>query len=187
MDSVDVRRITRTAILIALTIAFQSLGLQQMITGPVVNMFLYMAVMTVGIWGGVITGLITPVAALWMGILKPAMAPMVPAIALSNAALAAVFGVISGIGGRTETGGRGLDARAFRVAGVLIASFAKFLILSGTVKYLVKVPGPLAKMMQGTQLVTALIGGALALVFAEILSRAGTMRGPDGDADRKRR
>ena len=176
MSSVDIRRVTRTAILIALTVAFQSLGLQQMITGPVVNMFLYLAVMTVGIWGGAVTGLVTPVAALWVGILKPAMAPMVPAIALGNAALAVLFGLISGIGGRTSA--------TFRVTGVLIASLVKFLILSTTVKYLVQVPALLAKMMQGTQLATALIGGALALVLAEILSRTGIVGDTTGDKGR---
>ena len=178
MYSVDVRRVTRTAILIALTVAFQSLGLQQMVTGPIVNMFLYLAVMMVGIWGGVATGLVTPAVALWVGILKPAMAPMVPAIALSNAALAVLFGLVSGIGGHQST--------PFRIIGVLIASLVKFLILSSTVKYLVQVPGPLAKMMQGTQLVTALIGGALALVLAEILSRTGIVGGGTGGTTQKR-
>ena len=178
MSSADIRRVTRTAILIALTVAFQSLGLQQMVTGPVVNMFLYLAVMTVGVWGGVATGLVTPVVALWVGILKPAMAPMVPAIALGNAALAVVFGMVSGIGGRKST--------TFRIIGVLIASLVKFVILSTTVKYLVQVPGPLAKMMQGTQLVTALIGGALALVLAEILSRTGIVGETTDGTGRKR-
>lgn len=178
MSSVDIRRVTRTAILIALTVAFQSMGLQQMVTGPVVNMFLYLAVMTVGIWGGVATGLVTPVVALWVGILKPAMAPMVPAIALANAALAVAFALVSGIGGRKSA--------AFRIIGVLIASFVKFLILSTTVKYLVQVPAPLAKMMQGAQLVTALIGGALALVLVEILSRTGLFSETTGGSTRKR-
>ncbi len=176
MSSVDTRRVTRTAILIALTVAFQSLGLQQMVTGPVVNMFLYLAVMTVGIWGGVVTGLVTPVVALWVGILKPAMTPMILPIMISNAALVVIFGLVSGIGGRKST--------AFRIIGVLIASFVKFLILSTTVKYLVQVPGPMAKMMQGTQLATALIGGALALVLAEILSRTGIVGDTTGDTGR---
>jgi len=176
MSSIDVRRVTRTAILIALTIAFQSLGLQQMVTGPVVNMFLYLAVMTVGIWGGVATGLVTPTVALWVGILKPAMAPMVLPIMVSNAALAVLFGLVSGIGGRKSA--------TFRITGVLIASLVKFLILSTTVKYLVQVPGPLAKMMQGTQLATALIGGALALVLAEILSRTGIVGDTTGGKGR---
>ncbi len=176
-SSVDTRKITRTAILIALTVAFQSLGLQQMITGPVVNMFLYLAVMVAGIWGGVAAGLVTPVMALWVGILKPAMAPMVPAIALSNAALAVLFGAVSGIGDRASG--------VLRFAGVLVASFVKFLILSGAVKYLVQVPAPLAKMMQGTQLVTALIGGVLAIILIEILSRTGIVGAPD-DKTRRR-
>ena len=178
MSSVGIRRVTRTAILIALTVAFQSLGLQQMVTGPVVNMFLYLAVMTVGIWGGVVTGLVTPAVALWVGILKPAMAPMIFPIMISNAALAVIFGLVSGIGGRKST--------TFRMIGVLIASLVKFLILSTTVKHLVQVPGPLAKMMQRTQLATALIGGALALVLAEILSRTGIIGDTTGDTGRKR-
>ena len=75
---------------------------------------------------------------------------------------------------------------AFRIIAVLIASLTKFLILSTTVKYLVQVPGPLAKMMQGTQLVTALVGGALALVLVEILSRTGIVGDMAGKAGQKR-
>jgi uncharacterized membrane protein len=101
---------------------------------------------------------------------------MVFPIMISNAALAVTFGLVSGIGGRKST--------TFRIIGILIASFVKFLILSTTVKYLVQVPGPLAKMMQGTQLATALIGGALALILIEILSRTGMFSETTGGTGR---
>ncbi len=139
MSSVDIRRVTRTAILIALTVAFQSLGLQQMVTGPVVNMFLYLAVMTVGIWGGVVTGLITPAVALWVGILKSAMAPMVP---LSHSETRSSSPL------RADLRHRMSHVRNVRMIGVLIGSLVKFLILSATVSFhLVQVPGPLAQRM----------------------------------------
>lgn len=44
--------ITRTAILAALTIVFQMIGLPQMVTGPIVNMLLLTATVMVGAASG---------------------------------------------------------------------------------------------------------------------------------------
>lgn len=165
MESINVKQVTRTALLIALTLAFQSMGLQQMITGPVVNMLLFLGVVLVGPWGAAITGLITPIMALWVGILKPPLAPMVPAIALGNAIMCILFGALSRTMPKTPIVGR--------VAGVAVGSVVKFLVLTGTVRYLVQVPPPIAAAMGSIQLVNALLGGAAALVMAEILARTG--------------
>ncbi|MEA4884078.1 MAG: ECF transporter S component [Clostridia bacterium] len=179
MENSNVRKITRTAVLIALTIAFQSLGMQQMITGPVVNMFLFLGVMLIGMWGGVITGLITPLMALWVGIIKPVMAPMAPAIALSNAALCVVFGFADMLGSH-----RSIVARA---VGAVIASVVKFLILAGTVRFLVQLPPKAAQAMQGLQLVTALSGGVAAIILYEALARTGAISGLGGNPTNRRR
>ena len=63
---------TRTAILLALTLAFQMLKLPQPMTGPAVNAMLFISTAAVGIWGGVIIGALTPWIAFINGILNPA-------------------------------------------------------------------------------------------------------------------
>jgi ABC-type Co2+ transport system permease subunit len=50
--------ITRTAILMALTLVIQMMNLPQYATGPLVNTMLYVAAVFVGVWGGVAIGLI---------------------------------------------------------------------------------------------------------------------------------
>jgi len=59
----SVRFITRTAILLALTVIFQSFRAPQLITGTLVNGMLLISAGYVGMWSGVIIGLFTPVLA----------------------------------------------------------------------------------------------------------------------------
>ena len=89
-----VQFITRTAILTALTLAIQMIGMPQYATGPLVNTMLYIGVTFVGILGGVIIGLITPIVAFWYGILPALLGPMVPFIALGNAVLVIIYGLV---------------------------------------------------------------------------------------------
>jgi hypothetical protein len=86
-----VRQITRTALLLALAVAFQGLKLGQFFTGPLVNAVLYISAFEVGWPSGVIIGAITPLIALLVGILKPVLAPAIPFIMLGNALLVLVF------------------------------------------------------------------------------------------------
>ena len=53
---VPVRMITRTALLLALTVAVQALSLPPVITGPLVNFMLVVASLAVGAAGGVMIG-----------------------------------------------------------------------------------------------------------------------------------
>jgi len=85
---------TRTAILLALTLAFQMLKLPQPMTGPAVNAMLFISTAAVGIWGGVIIGALTPWIAFINGILNPVLAPAIPFIMLGNAVLCIVFGLV---------------------------------------------------------------------------------------------
>ena len=87
MSTRPVNWITRTAILMAMTLAFQVVfKLPQPLTGPVVNMFLYLSVILVGMWSGAVIGLATPVIAWMAGIM--AVGPLVPVIQLGNASSA---------------------------------------------------------------------------------------------------
>jgi len=79
----SVRFITRTAILLALTVIFQSFRAPQLITGTLVNGMLLISAGYVGMWSGVIIGLFTPVLAFLFGIMK--FPPMIPFIMIGNA------------------------------------------------------------------------------------------------------
>ncbi len=151
--------LTRTAILLALTLVVQMMGLPQYATGPLVNTMLYMAAVFVGICAGVAIGVITPVVAFWRGILPAPLGPMIPFIAIGNAVLVIIFGLLEPRG------------RLAAILGVLVASVAKFLVLSSAVRFVVEVKPAIATMMQMPQLFTALAGGAIALVASEILLR----------------
>lgn len=141
------RQVVLAAILLAFVTAFQALGLPQLVTGPVVNATLFLAAWMVGPVFGATIGLLTPVLALWRGILAAPLAPMVPFIALGNAAL-----VLIGFYVR----------RPHVTVGVVAAAVVKAALLSLAVRSLVSVPSPVAVVMQWPQLYTALLGGALA-------------------------
>lgn len=149
-----VRYLTRTALLLALTLVVQLIGLPQPLTGPLVNMFLLVAVFFVGMGGGSVIGLLTPIVAFSRGILPPPLAPMVPFIAVANISFVIVFGLL----------------RKFnQYLGFVVAAVVKFLILAAGVNFFIHVPPKVANAMQMPQLINALIGGALALVIARLL------------------
>ncbi len=153
MDA-QIRFLTRTALLIALTMVIQLIRFPQLITGTGVNLFLYLSVFLVGIGSGCTIGLITPIIALSLGIMG--FAPLIPYIIIGNLSLAIIFGLLKKIN---------------RYLAVAAASVAKFLILAGAVRFIVEVPPKAAQMMQLPQLFTALAGGVLALILAHLLKR----------------
>lgn len=148
--------IAKTAVLLALTAAIQLAGLPQPVTGPAVNAMLLLTGLVVGPSSGVLVGVFTPVIALYRGILPPPLAPMVPFIGLGNAVFVLAFLL--------------LRQRQVYVA-LAAAAAAKFMVLSTAVRLLVAVPGPVAYAMGVPQLVTALVGGAVALIVHGLLRR----------------
>lgn len=154
----NIRWLTRTAILLAVALVFQMGGFPQFVTGPFVNTVLYLASIIVGWQGGVLIGILTPVIAAMRGILPPPLAPLIPFIALGNVILVILFFWLKSKN---------------KILGILIASAVKFLILVTAVNLLVQVPPPVAQMMSFPQLLTALIGGFIALIVERLLFRAG--------------
>ncbi|WP_369018323.1 ECF transporter S component [Thermatribacter velox] len=157
-----VRWLTRTAVLLALTLAVQSLGLPQWFTGPLVNAFLLLASLVSGIGSGVLVGLLTPWIALLRGILPPPLAPMVPFIMLGNALLVIIFSLVR----------RKKEVLWLSIVALVLAALGKYLLLSQAVRYLVEVPPRVAQAMQVPQLLTALGGGAIALSIERALKKA---------------
>ena len=157
MHQTSIRKISRTAILLAIALVFQMGGFPQFITGPLVNTVLYLAAMVIGWQGGIIIGISTPVIAAMRGILPPPLTPLIPFIALGNAMLVILFFLLKSKN---------------KIASIIIASVAKFLVLVSAVKLLVQVPPAIAQMMSFPQLVSALAGGFIALLVINIFKRA---------------
>ncbi|MFW5897029.1 MAG: ECF transporter S component [Bacillota bacterium] len=143
------RWITRTALLLALTLAFQMIGLPQPITGPAVNAMLILSVLFAGPVSGVIIGSLTPLIAFQRGILAAPLGPMIPFIALANAVLVLLFALVR---------------KQQPILAVVVAALAKFAVLATAVRLFVTVPPPIAVAMGTPQLLTALIGGGVALL-----------------------
>ncbi|MFO7942164.1 MAG: ECF transporter S component [Bacillota bacterium] len=150
------RWITRTALLLALTLAFQMIGLPQPVTGPAVNAMLILSALVVGPVSGVIIGSLTPVIAFQRGILAAPLGPMIPFIALANAVLVLLFALVR---------------KRQPVLAVVVAAVAKFAVLATAVRVFVAVPPPIAVAMGTPQLLTALIGGGVALIAYRAIGR----------------
>ncbi|MDI3535168.1 MAG: hypothetical protein PWQ82_1533 [Thermosediminibacterales bacterium] len=148
--------LTRTAVLLALTLAFQMFKLPQLFTGPAVNTMLFVSGGVVGIGGGVLIGALTPWIAFVNGILPAPLAPAIPFIMLGNAALVAVFVSVK---------------RLNNMAAIILAAVIKFLILSTAVRMIINVPPKIATMLQLPQLYTALAGGVISFVILKMLEK----------------
>ncbi len=150
----NLKFITRTAILLALTLTFQMFRLPQPFTGPAVNTMLFLSSAIVGIIGGVLIGALTPWIAFLNGILPPVLAPAIPFIMLGNAVLVIFFGTLRKINIYLAT---------------VTAAVVKFLVLTTAVRFLINVPPKVSVMLQLPQLYTAITGGIIALLILKLL------------------
>jgi len=153
--------ITRTAVLLAIVLAVQSLRLPSYFTGPVVNAVLILATLFTGVLSGITIGCITPIVAVFMGIIPPVAAPLVPLIVTANITLVLIFAVLDKI------------SRYFAWLGSAVAKFAVFYF---GLNYLlgafgINLPAPLLAAFQLPQLYTALAGGLLAVIIARYLKQ----------------
>ena len=166
--------ITRTAILIALLVVLQAattpLG-TTLVTGSVVNMLLVVSVMTSGLASGLTVAAVSPVMAKLVG-----MGPLwslTPFIMLGNITLVLLWHFI---------GNRKMGAEyAAPIAAMVAAAAGKFLVLfvgivQIAVPLLLSLPAQQAAAISGmfsvSQLLTALIGGAVANVLLPVLKKA---------------
>lgn len=148
--SPDIKMITRTALLLALTLVVQSFRFPPFVTGPLVNFMLILSTIMVGTAGGVFIGFLTPWAALLVGILPAPLAPVVPFIMFGNAFYCLLYGWLGGAGGR-------------KWLGIGVASFAKFAVIGSAAQFILALPAPLVQILLFPQLLNALIGGVFAI------------------------
>ena len=173
--------ITRTAMMLALLIVLQwatsfvPKPAGQFITGSCVNAVLAVTALLCGISGGVAVALLSPVFAYLFGIAPNLVA--VPAIMLGNTAFVAVLSLFAN--------GNCLWRKA---VALLLAALSKFILLYLLVVVLICGPlsgwlisaelmkKPMVAAMTASfswpQLITALIGGAVALAILPVLKKA---------------
>ena len=168
--------ITRTALLIALTVVLQFITIQlasglgpgaQFVTGSIVNLMIIISVMTCGLSTGLTVAVFTPIMPTLLGF-GPVW-PVVPFIAVGNMALCAIWHYI----GNTTIVNKYISYVIASIAGAL----AKFLVLYfGVVqlamRFIPGLPQPLAFMFSYPQLITASIGGICAILLLPTLTKA---------------
>ena len=163
----NTKTITRTAILIALLIALQAATrplANQFVTGSCVNLVLAVAAMLCGVWSGVIVAIVSPFFAYFLGI-SPQLW-LAPAIACGNVVYVVVIALLS----------KKLSNTAGGVIGVAAAAVCKFVTLYLVVVKLFipmgNLPAKVAAQFSWPQLVTALIGGFIALAIVPTIKKA---------------
>ena len=165
-------RITETAAMTALLIALQAVtrSAGQYVTGSCVNAVLALTVLLVGLWSGVVVAALSPFFAFLLGI-GPQLPQIVPAIAVGNLVFVVLLWALN-----RRKGAPPMQ----QVPAWLVASLGKFVALYLIVVQLLCRVLPLKQpqidtfsaMFSYPQLVTALIGGGLALLLAPVLRRA---------------
>ena len=173
-----VKWITRTGILTALLIALQwaTAGTQvfagQYITGSCVNCILAVSVLFGGLWSGVMVAVLSPFCAFLLGV-GPKLIQIVPCIAVGNTVLVLCLHFLLGCKSRPA---------CWQIGSVVISAAAKFAVLyTAVVLVVLPVMGDalVAKQVQTftamfswPQMVTALLGGAAALLMLPVLKKA---------------
>ncbi len=163
--------ITRTALLLAVAIAFQFLGrllgpYNNFIVGPVVNAVLIISTAVAGLWSGVAIAVIAPLVSAFTN--KAAIAPLIlafsPFIIIGNIIIAAAFQLLK---------------KKSAIVAIALGAIAKFAFLFAAISIftsLVKmkpvIAATLTNLFSWPQLVTALIGGVIALIVLAAVGKS---------------
>ncbi len=169
--------LTETALMLALLVAVQGVtaGLgNQFVTGSCVNLILAVTALVVGAWGGAVVAAVSPFLAFLFGI-GPKFIQLLPGIAAGNLVLVLVLALLIGKH-QCPLWRRGLAwlaaaAAKFITLYLVMVQFLVPTLVSGGV-----IPGKASAVLSAQfswpQLVTALIGGGLAVLIAPTLRKA---------------
>lgn len=174
-----IRWIVETAVMLALLIALQSLtkGFGKLVTGSCVNTVLAVTALVAGLGSGITVAVISPVLAYLLGIAPQILT--VPAIMVGNTVYVVLLSLLADRSGKNML----RQAIAWIVAAVckfavlfvivgkiICGVMAESLLAAGTLK------PPMLEVLPATfswpQLITALIGGAIALLIVPVILRA---------------
>lgn len=159
------KALTRTAIMLAMALAFQALRFIPMfnnayLIGSLVNMVLVITTLKVGLASAVFVSVVTPIVAFLQGHVPFPL--FIPMIALGNAILCVLFYYVQKIN---------------KYAAIAISSVGKWIFLYYTSKFILTTfisvqPQQFNKLVAGfniPQLVTALVGGFVAVIIARFI------------------
>lgn len=166
---ISTKTLTRTAVMLAVTLVFQALRFlpfiaampnNSYIIGTLVNLALILSVTEVGIGPAVLISIVTPVVAFMQGHIKFPL--LVPMVALGNIILCYLFYYVQKIN---------------KYAAVAIGAVVKWIFLYYASKFVLgmflKLPQPQFDIMVAgfniPQLITALLGGFLAVIMTQII------------------
>ena len=171
--------ITQTAVMLALLVALQVLTkpLGQLVTGSCVNAVLAVTVLVAGLSSGITVALVSPVLAYLLGIAPQILT--VPAIMVGNTVFVVLLFFLVDKNG---------EKLVRQILAWVLAAAAKFAALYAIVVWLIcglfaeqlladgVLKAPMLKMLPATfswpQLLTALIGGGVAMVLTPVLRKA---------------
>ena len=165
--------ITRTAIFLALLVAVQAMTAplgNTVVTGSLVNMLLALCAVSLGIPSGLIVAAASPVLAKLIGI--GPLWEIVPFVMAANAVFVVLWNLLSRI--------RLQPPIIPLVISAVGSAFAKFVFLyltvvKGAVPLLLQLDGNKAELISAMfsvpQLISALIGGAIAIVLIPIIKK----------------
>lgn len=184
MNRNNIRWITETAVLLALLVVLQAVTkpLGQLVTGSVVNAILAISVLLVGPGSGVFVALISPVCAFLLGI-APNFVTVLP-IMLGNASFVILLRLLAGKNGKPVwrqpvalIAAAGMKfAVLYLLVVKMICGVASGALLGKKIGAVVVLAPPMLKLLPAMftwpQLVTALIGGAVALLTVPVLRKA---------------
>ena len=174
-----IRWITETALMLALLVSLQAITkpLGQLVTGSCVNAILAIAALVGGLSSGLTVALISPVLAFLLGIAPQILT--VPAIMAGNCVYVLMLSLLAGKSGthpvKLVVAWVASAAAKFSTLYILVAQLicgvlAESLIASGAMK------PPMVQALPVTfgvpQLITALFGGAVALLIVPVLRKA---------------
>ena len=177
--SKKIRWITETAVMLALLVCLQALTkpMGQLVTGSCVNTVLAVAALVGGLNCGLVVALCSPVLAYLLGIAPQILT--VPAIMVGNTVFVVLLSWLADKTGKNlvrqviawvAAAAAKFSALYAIVVWLICGVLSENLLASGTLK------APMLKALPATfswpQLITALIGGAVALIITPVLRKA---------------
>lgn len=173
MKNGNINNLIKASLFLALAIVFQVIGktlpvISQSFVGPAVNALLILTAAICGGIYGVLVGSLTPILALLTGQLASALGPFIPFIIIGNILFVLSFVILNKKG------------KYGKYLGIIIGAFIKYMFLWLSSSNLItlfqlniptKIVDKLVIAMGVPQLITALVGGALALILIEILKK----------------
>ncbi|WP_309245209.1 ECF transporter S component [Clostridium sp. CF012] len=173
MKNLNINKLVKASLFLALAIVFQVIGktapqISQIFVGPTINAILILTSAICGGVYGILVGSLTPLLAWLTGQLPSAFGPFIPFIIIGNILFVLTFIIVSKRG------------KYGKYLGIIIGAFIKYIFLSVSASKLIpllkldiptKIANKLVIAMGIPQLLTALIGGAFALILIEILKK----------------